>query len=76
MQIAEHLMDKQKKASTDVIRMYCLSKSLAVAVNPVPIVDLFSAAIIDVGMIVHLSKVYGLQMTKAESAALIKTIMS
>ncbi|MBF0264245.1 MAG: GTP-binding protein [Gammaproteobacteria bacterium] len=75
-QVADHLIDKQKVASANVIKMYCLSKSLAVAVNPVPIVDLFSAALIDVGMIVHLSKVYGLNISRAESAVLIKTIMS
>jgi len=75
-QVAEHLIDKQKVASAKVIKMYCLSKSLAVAVNPVPVVDLFSAALIDVGMVIHLSKVYGLNISRSESAVLIKTIMS
>ncbi len=56
------------------IKMYCIGKGVAVAVNPIPLADLFAAAASDVGMMVHLSKIYGLPITKSEAGELIKTI--
>ena len=49
---------------------------MAVGLNPIPVVDLLAAAIIDVGMVTHLSKVYGLPMSRNEAGELIKTIIS
>lgn len=56
------------------IKMYCIGKGVAVALNPVPIADIMAAAASDVGMMVHLSKIYGLPITKVEAGELIKSI--
>ena len=50
-----------------LVRTYCVAKGIAVAFNPIPVADLFAAAIIDVGMVVHLSKVYGLPLNRSGS---------
>jgi GTP-binding protein Era len=57
-----------------VIRSYSLVKGVAVAINPVPVADLATAVAVDVSMIVHLSNVYGLPMTRSQSGTLIKAI--
>ena len=54
--------------------MYCIGKGVAVALNPLPVADLIAAAAIDVGMIVHLSRIYGLPMTRSEASELVKSI--
>jgi uncharacterized protein (DUF697 family) len=57
-----------------LIRTYSLAKGIAVAINPVPVADLVAAAVVDVSMIVHLSKIYGLPLNKGEASGLVKTI--
>ena len=47
---------------------------MAVALNPIPVADLVAAAAVDVSMIVHLSHVCGLPLTRNEAGSLIKTI--
>jgi len=53
-----------------------VAKGVAVAVNPIPVADLMAAAMIDLSMIVHLSKIYGLPLSHSEAGQLVKTIMS
>jgi uncharacterized protein (DUF697 family) len=45
-----------------------------VAFNPLPIADLLAAAALDVGMVIHLSKLYGLPLSRSEAGDLVKTI--
>jgi uncharacterized protein (DUF697 family) len=47
---------------------------VAVAFNPIPVADLLAAAAIDIGMVVHLSKLYGLPLSRYEAGDLVKTI--
>jgi GTPase len=75
-QVTSRLMEIQKKTAEKLIHTYCIAKGVAVAVNPVPVADLMAAALIDAGMILHLSKVYGFPLTTAEAGDLVKTIMS
>jgi GTPase len=51
-----------------------MAKAVAVAVNPITILDLVSSATIDVAMIVSLSKLYGLPMTEQGAVGLLKNI--
>ncbi|PSB32124.1 GTP-binding protein [Chlorogloea sp. CCALA 695] len=51
-----------------------MTKSLAVSLNPVTVVDLFSGAVIDVTLILTLSKLYGIEMTKTGAIALLQKI--
>jgi uncharacterized protein (DUF697 family) len=64
----------RRQLGEKVIRSYSLVKGVAVAINPVPIADLAAAVAVDISMVVHLSNVYGLPMTRSQSGTLIKTI--
>ncbi|MEM1264107.1 MAG: GTP-binding protein [Pseudomonadota bacterium] len=72
--VGERVLAARQGIAEDVITMYCMAKGLAVAVNPIPVADLFAAAAIDVGMVVHLSRVYDLPLTQNEAGTLISTI--
>lgn len=73
-QVSERIMLIRKDIADKLIQTYCVSKGVAVAINPVPVVDLISAGVIDVTLVVHLSRIYGLPLTKSEAGSLIKTI--
>ena len=73
-QLGHKIIQAREALGRETIRLYCISKGIAVALNPLPIADLLAAAAIDVGMVYHLSRIYGLPMTRKESAALIKSI--
>jgi small GTP-binding protein len=73
-QVSKRVLYARQEIGVETIRMYCMGKGVAVALNPIPLIDIIAAAAIDVGMIVHLSNIYGLPMTKTEAGDLIKTI--
>ncbi len=73
-QLGEKILATRKELGEETIRMYCVGKGVAVALNPIPVADLLAAAAIDVSMVIHLSKIYGLPMSKSEAGELIKTI--
>lgn len=73
-QVTQRVMKVRKKLAERVVRIYCVSKGVAVAFNPIPVADLFAAAIMDAAMVVHLSKVYGMPITRKEAQSLIGTI--
>ncbi len=58
------------------MRTYCVAKGIAVAFNPIPVADLFAAAFIDVGMVVHLSRVYDLPLSQKEAGSIVKVIVA
>lgn len=73
-EVARRLVAIRRELAEKTTRFYCLTKGLAVAVNPIPIADLAAAATVDVIMVRHLSQIYGLPMTASESGQLVKTI--
>ena len=73
-QLGEKLLATRKELGEETIHMYCVGKGVAVALNPIPVADLLAAAAIDVSMVIHLSRIYGLPMSKSEAGELIKTI--
>jgi len=73
-QVAARIMEAKRHLGNRLIRTYSLAKGIAVAINPVPVADLVAAAVVDVSMIVHLSKIYGLPLNKGEASGLVKTI--
>lgn len=75
-QINKTILRTRSDLAYRVIRSYCVGKGVAVALNPVPVADLLAAAAVDATMVVHLSKVYGLPLTKNEASRLIATIIS
>jgi uncharacterized protein (DUF697 family) len=73
-QVADKILQAKRHLGNELIRTYCIAKGVAVAINPVPVADLVAAAVVDISMIVHLSKVYGLPINKGEAGELLKTI--
>ncbi|MEE3717085.1 GTP-binding protein [Tumidithrix elongata RA019] len=51
-----------------------ITQAVAIAVNPITVIDVISTAIIDVAMIVALSKLYGIDMTNRGAIALMQKI--
>lgn len=75
-QVGRRILAARRELGERLVRTYCVSKGIAVAFNPVPVADLFAAALIDVGMVVHLSKVYDLPLNKSEAGSIVKVIMA
>ncbi len=73
-QLGEKIIEVKHNLGEETIQLYCITKGIAVALNPLPVVDLLAAASIDVAMIVHLSRIYGLPMSKVEATELVKNI--
>ncbi len=74
-QVGKRILKARRELGDRLVRTYCIAKGVAVAFNPVPIADLFAAAFIDVGMVMHLSRVYGLPVSRKEAGSLINVIV-
>lgn len=72
--VGQRILKAKRKLGVRLIRTYCITKGVSVALNPIPIADLLAAAAVDAGMVMHLSKLYGLPLSKAEAGTLVKTI--
>jgi GTPase len=72
--INQRVIAVKKDLANALIRNYCLAKGILVGVNPVPISDLVAATAVDIGLVFHLSRVYGLPVTRTEAGRLITTI--
>jgi len=75
-QVGRRILAARREIGDKLVRTYCVGKGIAVAFNPVPVADLFAAAFIDVGMVVHLSRVYGLPLSKSEAGSLVGVIVA
>jgi GTP-binding protein Era len=73
-QVGRRILAARKEIGDKLVRTYCVGKGIAVAFNPIPVADLFAAAFIDVGMVVHLSRVYGLPLSQKEAGSLVGVI--
>jgi len=74
-QVGRRILAARREIGEKLVRTYCVAKGIAVAFNPIPVADLFAAAFIDVGMVVHLSKVYGLPLNQKEAGSIVKVIV-
>ena len=74
-QVGKRILKARRELGDRLVRTYCIAKGIAVAFNPVPVADLFAAAFIDVGMVIHLSHVYGLPLSKKEAGSLVNVII-
>lgn len=54
---------------------FALTKAIAVATNPIPILDVGGGLAVDITMVVTLADVYGLPMSRRNAAGLIKDIL-
>lgn len=65
--MGRRILEAKRKLGARLIRSYCITKGVVVALNPIPVADLLAAAAVDVGIVVHLSKLYGLPLSKTEA---------
>lgn len=71
--VAERMVALRRDLAERVVRAYCLGKGVGVALNPVPVADLLAVAA-DGVMIVHLGRIYGLPVTRAEAGGVFRVI--
>jgi len=74
-QVGRRVLAARREIGDKLVRTYCVGKGIAVAFNPIPVADLFAAAFIDIGMVVHLSRVYDLPLSQKEAGSLVTVIM-
>lgn len=72
--LGERMIEIRADVAAKLVHTYSLTKGVAVGLNPIPIADLLAAAGIDVALVLHLSRVYGLPLTKTEAGQLIASI--
>lgn len=73
-QVARRVVAARREMADTLVRRYCLAKGLAVAANPVPVMDLLAAAGIDVALVLHLGQLYGHRLSRREASRLLLTI--
>ncbi len=73
-QVSARIAQTRQAVAAKLIRHYCLAKGVAVALNPIPVADLLAAAGLDAAMVLQLSRVYGLPLTRSESGRLVAVI--
>ena len=74
-QVARRITEVRRDLAERITRSYSLTKGVAVAFNPIPVADLLAAATIDIALVLHLSRVYGLPMSRREGGRLLATIV-
>jgi hypothetical protein len=65
----------RNERATGTIWSYAVMKSLAVALNPSPVLDVVGGTAVDVTMVATLGKVYGIQITTANARDLVTSIL-
>ena len=73
--IAHKSVKLHKSEAEDLIWQFARWKAIAVAANPIAILDLLGGAAADLVMIRALAKLYGLPMTRHEASKLLNTIV-
>ncbi|MHB1560530.1 MAG: DUF697 domain-containing protein [Isosphaeraceae bacterium] len=63
------------QAANRLIWNFALAKGAAVALNPIPVADMAGGLAVDVGMIVTLSKLYGIPLTRRTATSLVRDMM-
>ncbi len=74
--LSREIIAIRRDLAEKVVRNYCLGKGVAVALNPIPIADMLAAIATDAAMVIHLSRVYGLPISRNEAGSLLKTIFT
>jgi len=75
-QVGRRILAARRELGDKLVRTYCVAKGIGVAFNPIPVADLFAAAFIDVGMVMHLSKVYDLPLSQKEAGSIVTVIIA
>jgi len=71
-QLVHRKMEIREDSANRIIWNGVMTKAVAVAINPITVLDIFSGAVIDVVMVLTLSKLYGIGMTEAGAVELLQ----
>lgn len=72
--VLQRKVEIREEAADRLIWRTVIAKAVAIALNPVTVIDLFAGALIDVAMILSLSRLYGIAMTHRGAVALLQKI--
>jgi small GTP-binding protein len=73
-QLIQRKMVIRDQSANRIIWNGVTTKAIAIALNPLTIVDILSSAVIDVSMILTLSRLYGIAMTQQGAVSLLQKI--
>jgi uncharacterized protein len=73
--IAHNTLRLNRAEAEDLIWKFAQWKAIAIAANPIAVLDILGGAVTDLAMIRSLAKLYGLPMTSHEAGRLLKAIL-
>lgn len=73
-QLVQRKMEIRDRSANDVIWQGVMTKGVAIALNPLMVVDLLSGIVIDIALILTLSRLYGIAMTQEGAIGLLQKI--
>jgi GTPase len=73
-QLVQRKLIIREENANQLIWKSVITKALAIALNPVTVVDILSAVIVDIALILGLSKLYGIPMTETGAVKLLQKI--
>lgn len=73
-QVLQRKLVIRDNSANQLIWRAVMTKAVAIALNPITVVDILSGAVIDVALILTLSKFYGMPMTQAGAVKLLQKI--
>lgn len=73
-QLVQRKLAIRENAANELIWKAVMTKACAIALNPLTVVDILSGAVIDVVLILGLSKLYGIPMTETGAVKLLQKI--
>ncbi|MFQ4140891.1 GTP-binding protein [Chlorogloeopsis sp. ULAP02] len=73
-QLVQRKLAIRENAANQLIWKAVMTKACAIALNPLTVVDILSGAVIDVVLILGLSKLYGIPMTETGAVKLLQKI--
>ena len=73
-QLLQRKIEIRDRSADDTIWNAVMTKAVAIALNPVTVMDLLGGAAIDVAMILTLSRLYGISMTQQGAINLLRSI--
>lgn len=73
-QLLARKLEIRENSANSIIWRAVMTKAIAIALNPVTLVDLLSGTVIDITLILTLSKLYGIPMTQAHAIELLQKI--
>ncbi|HWE35568.1 MAG TPA: GTP-binding protein [Isosphaeraceae bacterium] len=74
-EIVAHKVRIRDAAADRLIWNFAVAKGAAVGLNPIPVADMAGGLAVDVGMIVALSKVYNIPLTRKTAVSLVKDMV-